>query len=191
MKLELLATGIGMLGVAANVIIYQQRTGRNLLICKLLSDILWAIHYLFLGGYSGFAVACVGIIRESVFLNQKHKWAQGKRWLIVFIALSVVSAFFTWKSPMNMLPAIASVLSVFGFWRNNPTLSKILAFPISFCMLSYDIYILSYMGIANEAFTLISAIISVIILLRTKNRIKKSCFEAIKSRKDYGEWKNY
>ena len=43
-------------------------------------------------------------------------------------------------------------------------------------MLSYDIYILSYMGIANEVFTLISAIISVIILLKAKKSDKKELF---------------
>ena len=169
MVTQIIASLVGALGIGANVLIYQQKTGKNLLIYKLISDILWATHYLILGGFSAFAIACIGIVRESIFLNQKHKWAQSRIWLLVFVLLSLVSAALTWKTLMNLLPAIASVLSVFGFWRNNPTLSKILAFPISLCMLTYDLYIMSYMGIANEAFTLLSATISVIILLKTKN----------------------
>lgn len=169
MVTQIIASLVGALGIGANVLIYQQKTGKNLLIYKLISDILWATHYLILGGFSAFAIACIGIVRESIFLNQKHKWAQSRLWLWVFVVLSLTSAALTWKTLMNVLPAIASVLSVFGFWRNNPTLSKILAFPISLCMLTYDLYIISYMGIANEAFTLVSATISVIILLKTKN----------------------
>lgn len=169
MVTQIIASLVGALGIGANVLIYQQKTGKNLLIYKLISDILWATHYLILGGFSAFAIACIGIVRESIFLNQKHKWAQSRIWLLVFVLLSLVSAALTWKTLMNVLPAIASVLSVFGFWRNNPTLSKILAFPISLCMLTYDLYIMSYMGIANETFTLLSATISVIILLKTKN----------------------
>ena len=176
METQIIASLVGALGIGANVLIYQQKTGKNLLIYKLISDILWATHYLILGGFSAFAIACIGIVRESIFLNQKHKWAQSKLWLWVFVVLSLGSAMLTWKTVMNLLPTVASLLSVFGFWRNNPTLSKILAFPISFCMLSYDIYILSYMGIANEAFTLISAIISIIILLKTKKSTKKELF---------------
>lgn len=168
METQIIASLIGVLGIGANVLIYQQKTGKNLLIYKLVSDILWATHYLILGGFSAFAIACIGIVRESIFLNQKHKWAQSHIWLWVFVVLSVLSAALTWKTLVNLLPATASVLSVFGFWKNNPTLSKFLAFPISLCMLTYDLYIVSYMGIANEAFTLISAIISVIFLLKQK-----------------------
>ena len=136
MPTQIIASLVGALGIGANVLIYQQKTGKNLLIYKLISDILWAIHYLILGGFSAFAIACIGIVRESIFLNQKHKWAQSRLWLVIFVVLSLISAVLTWKTPMNVLPAIASVLSVFGFWRNNPTLSKIIAFPISSCMLS-------------------------------------------------------
>ena len=165
---KIIASFVGALGIGANVFIYQQKTGKNLLIYKLISDILWAAHYLILGGFSAFAIACIGIIREIIFLNQKHKWAQSRLWLCVFVAFSLISAALTWKNMMNVLPAVASVLSVFGFWRNNPTLSKFLAFPISLCMLSYDLYIMSYMGIANEIFTLVSATVSVIILLKAR-----------------------
>ena len=69
---------------------------------------------------------------------------------------------------MNLLPAIASVISVFGFWRNQPTLSKLLAFPISFCMLTYDCTVSSYMGIVNEVMTLLSATVAVVWLLKEK-----------------------
>ena len=167
---SILASVVGALGIGANVWIYQQKTGKRLLVFKLISDVLWALHYLLLGGFSGAAIASIGIIRESIFLHQKYKWAQSRLWLLLFVGLAVGSAALTWQSPMSILPAVASLLSVFGFWRNKPTLSKILAFPISFCMLTYDIYVWSYMGIANEAFTLVSATVAVILLIVRSRR---------------------
>lgn len=160
----LAASLVGALGIGANGLIYQQKTGKRLLLCKLLSDLLWAAHYLLLGGYSGFAAACIGVVRESIFLHQRFRWARSKGWLLLFAALAVGSAAVTWQTPMSLLPALASLLSVFGFWRNHPTLSKILAFPISFCMLTYDVYVVSYMGIANEVITLLSATVAVMVL---------------------------
>lgn len=171
--MRIAATLIGAMGIGANGLIYQQKTGKKLLLYKLLSDLLWAIHYLLLGGYSGFAVACIGVVRESIFLHQRFRWARSKGWLLLFAALAVVSAALTWKTPMNLLPAIASLLSVFGFWYNRPALSKILAFPISFCMLIYDFYVFSYMGIANEVITLLSATVAVVLLLKEKQIDKK------------------
>ena len=72
---------------------------------------------------------------------------------------------------MNLLPATASVLSVFSFWRAKPKLSGILAYPISLCMLTYDIFIFSYMGIANEIFTLLSTTVSIAINQKRKSKL--------------------
>ncbi len=175
MKTAIYITGtvLGALGILANAIIYQQKTGTKLLIWKMISDVLWTLHYLILGGFSAAAIAFIGIIRESIFLNQKHAWARSKLWLLLFVALSIGSAALTWQSIISILPATASVLSVFGFYRANPILSKILAYPISLCMLAYDIFILSYMGIINESLTLISTTIAVVTMIIAANKHKK------------------
>lgn len=169
----IIATTIGALGIGANAVIYQQRTGKRLLIWKLISDVLWAAHYLILGGFSAAAIACVGIVRECIFLNQRRAWARSKLWLLLFVALSIGSAALTWDSAISLLPATASVLSVFGFWRANPTLSKILAYPIAGCMLAYDVCILSYMGMINEIFTLTSTTVAVITLISASLKSKR------------------
>ncbi len=171
MEIQIIAFIVGALGICANVVIYQQKNGKYLLVYKLISDMIWAMHYFLLGGYSAMVVACIGIARECVFLNKKHKWAQSDLWLLLFVLLSVGSAALTWKSPMNLLPATASVLSVFSFWRANPKLSGILAYPISLCMLTYDIFIFSYMGIANEIFTLLSTTVSIAINKKRKSKL--------------------
>ena len=160
---------IGVLGIAANMIIYQQKKGKNLLLFKLVSDFLWFAHYFLLGAYSGAAIAVIGIFRESVFINQDKKWAKGRYWLIIFIICSMVSSIFTWKSIFSLLPAIGSVISVISFWKNNPKLARFLALAISACMMTYDIVCGSYMGIANEIFTICSALLGIF----RYDRIKK------------------
>ena len=171
---SLTAMIFGALGVAANVIIYQQKSGKKLLFYKLVSDVLWMCHYLCLSALSGAAIAAIGIIRETVFLNQERKWAQGKIWLLLFVILSLISAVFTWKSPFSLLPAFASVLSVFSFWKNKPELARALAFPISGSMLTYDIFCSSYLGIANEIFTLGSAVVGIFRHKEKKQSPKKA-----------------
>ena len=162
--LEIISSVIGGCGILANAIIYQQKAGKRMLVWKLISDILWAAHYFTLGGISAGVIACIGVVRESVFLNKGKKWADSKLWLLFFVVLSIVSAIFTWKSPMSILPVLASVISVFSFWRAKPLLSKLLAYIISACMLSYDILVLSYMGMINEVLTLISTTIGIVTL---------------------------
>lgn len=158
----MLAFIVGALGVGANIVIYQQKGSKQLLLYKLLSDFLWAFHYYLLSAYAAMAVAIIGIFRETVFLNQDKKWAKSKWWLVFFLACSVTSAIVTWKNMFSILPAVASVLSVISFWRNRPNFTRRLAFPISFCMLTYDVTCDSYAGIINEIFTLVSATVGVI-----------------------------
>lgn len=168
------ATVFGALGVLANAIIYQQKTGTKLLIWKICSDVLWMLHYLILGGFSAAAIAFIGIVRESIFLNKKHAWARSRLWLLLFVALSISSAVLTWQSIISILPMTASVLSVFAFYRANPVLSRILAYPISLCMMIYDIFILSHMGIINETLTLISTTIAVVTMIIARNNHKSN-----------------
>jgi hypothetical protein len=153
---------VGILAIAVNIIIYQQKKKNRLLLFKLISDFLWFLHYLLLGAYSGAAVAAIGIFRETVFINQDKKWAKGNYWLLIFIACSIFSSIFSWKGIFSLLPAIASVLSVISFWRSNPKLTRFLALAISACMFTYDVICGSYMGMANEIFTTASAIFGIL-----------------------------
>ena len=156
------ASVFGFLGIGANIVIYQQNNGKKLIIFKLISDIIWAVHFLLLNANSAAGAAVLGIFREIVFFNQDKKWAKSKSWLIFFLGCSIAVAILTWKNIFSLYPAVASALSVISFWKKNPKLSRGLVFPISACMLIYDITCGSYFGIVNELLTLTSASIGII-----------------------------
>ena len=159
----------GALGVAANILLYQQKSGKKLLAFKLISDILFALHYFFLNAYTAMCIALIAIVRELVFLKQNKNGTRKNVWLIVFFLCGIASAAVTWKGPTSILPALASAISIFSFWRGDPRLSRILAFPISGCMMTYDFTCGSVMGIVNETLTLISAAAGVIRFRREQN----------------------
>lgn len=154
---------LGILGVMINLIIYQQTTSKRVLLFKLLSDIVWAVQYLLLGGYTGFCIACIAVLREAVFYKVNRKSPAGVICLILFAMASILSAVLTWSSPVSILPAIASLISVFGFYFAIPTLSRILALPISLCMGIYALEVGSYLGVANELITVASALLGILL----------------------------
>ncbi len=129
----------GFAGIVCSVVIYQCKTRRSLLAAKLASDVIWFMYYFLLGAYSGAAVAAIGMAREVVFINRKKKWAAHPAWLALFILLSIAAAIYTWKNAFSLLTMAASILSIIGFWVGKPALSRVLAFPISGAMLTYDI----------------------------------------------------
>ena len=166
----MLSTVFGVLGMATTVLIYQQKTRKGLILSKLLSDVIWFLYYICLSAYSGAAIAVIGMIRELVFINREKKWAKHPIWLVFFLMLSFVSAIITWKNIYSVLPCIASAISVISFWIGNPRLSRKLSYPISACMLTYNITSVAIIGVINEIFTIISSIIGTIRLDRKKGK---------------------
>lgn len=158
----MLAIFTGILGIAANCIIYQQKNGKNLLLWKLISDVLWLLHYLFLSAYSGCAVALIGVFRELVFYRENKKGRKNPFFLFFFIMVTICSSVLTWKGIASVFPAAASIISIAGFWKANPKISRKLAFPISGLMLSYDLTCNSHMGIVNEILTMCATAIAII-----------------------------
>lgn len=107
-----------------NALIYQQRSRKTLLGAKLLSDIVWTVHYAMIFAWNG-ALACgISIAREIVFINKEHKWAKSSLWLAFFVLCAAVSAIFTWKGIVSIFPTLASIVSVFVFWIGNPIIAS-------------------------------------------------------------------
>ena len=169
----MIAAALGIIGILANVMVYQQKTTESLLHWKWISDVIWGIHYFSLGAYTGFAAAMIALFRESVSLCRKHKWAQSRLWYVFFILLGICSAVITWNGIFGILPAVGSVISIISFLHGNPRVTRVLAFPVSGMMLTYDVIFHSYPGIVNEVFTLISATFA-IITLHVKTKTSKT-----------------
>lgn len=152
----------GALGIGSNVFIFQQKTGQRLIAAKLISDTFWVLHYIFLGAYSGVAVAGIAALRELVYLFKEKKWASSPLIPVFFMGCAIGSTVITWAGPISLLPLLASLIAVAGFWRKSPRLSRLLAYPIATSMLIYDIFCGSYLGIVNESFSMISATVGII-----------------------------
>jgi glucose uptake protein GlcU len=88
---------IGAIAIIINFLIYQQKKRKNVLKVKLISDISWAMHYGFIGAFSGMAVATVGTARETTFLLTEDKKDKRKYFLIVFAIISIVASSLTMK----------------------------------------------------------------------------------------------
>ncbi len=140
--------------------IYQQKTRKGILLSKLSADICWVIHYLCIGGTAGAIPNLVGIFRESVFVNRKnHKWANYIFWPVVFILINFCLGVMTFHSVFNVLPIAASALVTVLLWIDNPKLTKLMSIPVCTAFMIYDFYIGSYIGIINEAISMLSILI--------------------------------
>lgn len=163
----------GILGMLANFTVYQQKEQKKLLIAKMTADFLWALHYAFLLAWNGTVLCGIAFSRSFVFLNEGKKWANKKIWLAVFLVLGIGLNVAAWKNLFSIFPCLAGILAVVSFWQSRPIVSKILAYPISLCMIVYDISCHSVLGLISESIVLTSCTIS-LLLVKAKNAKKKS-----------------
>lgn len=170
--LVVLSYVFGVFGVIINFTLYRQKNRKNLLGAKLISDIIWGIHYILIPAYNGAITCGISTVREIVFLNKKHNWAKSKLWLVFFILCNTVSIISGWNGIYSVLPACASIVSVIVFWIGNPNLTRCVQIPISVSFLIYNFTHNSYMGIVNEVLSLIS-IVTFIIKEKKQSKSKK------------------
>lgn len=151
-------------GIGAMVclfLIYQQKTRRNILFCKLGADICWVVHYLMLGGIAGAIPNGVGIFRELIFLHRKSKkWAASLLWPIFFILVGWGLGLRTFHSFYNVLPIAASTFVTISLWIDDPRLTKMISLPVCAAFFLYDLSIGSYIGMVNESISIISIAVS-------------------------------
>ena len=164
---------VQLFGVGAMIslfLIYQQKSRKNMILCKLSADIFWIFHYFFLGATAGMIPTLVGFLREIVFFyRKKKKWANTTLWVAVFILINLLLGVRTFSEWYNVIPIIASPFVTFSLWLNNPKLTKIISAPVSVSFLIYDIYVGSYIGVINESISILSIIIYFSINIKGEN----------------------
>ncbi len=155
-------------------LIYQQKSRRNILLCKLGADICWVVHYLCLGGIAGAIPNGLGIFRELVFIQRKRrKWANGLWWPALFILLGWALGLRTFRSPINILPIAASTFVTVSLWLDHPRLTKLISLPVCAAFLVYDVFIGSYVGVVNESLSILSILLS---LIKEGRKMKNNVF---------------
>lgn len=144
------------------VISYQQKSHKNILAFQMVSGLLFTVHYLLLGAYTGAIMNLLGALRSLVYSNRGKKWSSSIAWPIGFSIAFLISGILTWDNVFSVFPLIAMLMSSIVLWIEQPKINRILSLPTSGCWLIYNIKTLSYPGIITEIFVLSSIVIGII-----------------------------
>lgn len=156
MKVAYWITGIIALAICLAMFTFRKK--RHIQIAKLASDMVWALNFVFNGGYAGVVQNLFGAVRDSVFLcrTDERKWAQSIWWCVVFCALFATLPLLSWEKDgaKSIFLAVSSVISTISFFVKNPQLTRYLSLPVMALSMGYAI-------IVNNTFNIVSNCISV------------------------------
>lgn len=154
---------IGWLGMAAFLISYQTKSNRKLFALQALGAGLFCLQFCLMGAYSGCFSLVLTLFRSLLLRKYREwKWVQWYGWSFVFVAGFLGIMFLTWAGPVSLLAFTASVVSTLCYWTNNPGKIRLSNLCVaSPCWIVYDIIVGSWGGVASEAFTMVSILISI------------------------------
>lgn len=133
------------------------KTKTQILFLQTISFFFKSIHYLLLGGFSGFLISLVSMIRNIIFL----KIEKTILWLITFIFLYLLMGIYSYENIFSVLPVLATIIYTLTVNKNNLLYLRTGLIITSIVWLIYNIYINSYSGIIVQIITLVSNMILV------------------------------
>lgn len=154
--MDLIIQLIGFAGMIVIISCFYCRRHKQVLLIKLIADVLWMLHYFLLGAFSGAATNLICCMRETVYMVEKNE-KRRYMWLVFFILLNWIGAFLTWKGIWNILPATVSTFGAYSFWQKNVKVTRKIGILNGVLMFIYDIFARSYIGMVSETLTIISA----------------------------------
>lgn len=155
----IIAQGIGIVGTVLCLIVFHMKDMKHLLKIKLGADIVWAVHYLILGAYAGFATNVLIMFREIFFLCRKQE-KRGKTVLVVFMVLNWIAAALTWQGVFSLIPAAATTLATISFWQKSITVARIVAVVNNILMFTYAFCVGSYANMLSETLAFASVLLA-------------------------------
>lgn len=162
--LKIVGECIGLVAVAEGFFVFLSNRRERILIFKFISDFLWLLNQLCLGGYTGALLNFVAMGREVVFYNRdKRRFAQSILWLYFFLAVTVASPLFSLISGKEgwyaILPALGSVAAVIGFYSRRPAVTRYTSFAANGLWLAYDVIVGNITATVSCAILLLSALV--------------------------------
>lgn len=182
--MEIVAQAFGILGMICNILVFQQKTHKRVLIWQFFAASTFAVNYLLLGALVGGMLNIVGALRSIVFFFKEKTKANSIWWLIFFIFAFGASypltfvAFGTEASTKNfiieLLPVIAMIIATISLRLGSAKGVRLLSLFSSPMWLTYNCFSGSIGAIASEILNLISIIVGIIRLDIKKQKKKDS-----------------
>lgn len=154
---EILSQIIGILALCVTIICYQFNDQKKILIMQIIASILFMTNLALRDAMAGALLNIHGICRALVFYQRgRRKWADSPLWAIFFSVLAVVCVIVTWKSPLDILPAVGTIFTTVAYYMTDAKWIRRLTLPSPPMWFVYHLSTGNIGGVLNEIFVTVS-----------------------------------
>ena len=177
---ELIAQIIGIIAMAFNILSYQQKRQRYIILWQLLGTTLFSLNFFLLNAYTGALLNAIGAVRAIVFLNKKTLKTDHPLWLIGFVSVYITSYILTFtlfqkdftalSALVELLPVIGMTATTVAFRSKTAKTTRLLGLVSSPAWLVYNVFAKSMGAILCAAFCMVSILIGYLRLDKEKKQ---------------------
>lgn len=153
----------GLIVSLAIVISMQLKDIRKVLVGQLICNSVGALSYILVGGLSGCGIYIVALLQSIVYFVFRIRNKKAPLFMaFVFLVLFLLCSFTTYKTPIDILSAIAAVFCALAITQEKPSVYRILILINGLIWVVYDLNVGAYTMILSHALTVLSALIGII-----------------------------
>ncbi len=149
-----IAYGVGVVAAVLAIVAYQCKNRVSLLIVQSVCSAFWMLYFLMIGAFIGMAMNFYNVIRNLVFSQkEKHKWANSKIWLFVFLAIILTFCLLTFNNWYDVISIIGTIILTVGNFCSSKKTILTLSFVAMPMWIVYGVFAGSYVGLVSDTFT--------------------------------------
>lgn len=152
----------GIISICLKIIELQLKRRNYIILFSIGSAIGWVIYFFLNGNVASSLVSTVAIIQAIIFYQRgKHKWAQSKFWLFLFLAVQVLICIFTFKDWTTFLSVSAGLFGTLAYFVMKEKVYRYLILCSLICWLlnsTFNFYLIAFLA---DTLSTVSIIISI------------------------------
>lgn len=152
----------GIISICLKIIELQLKRRNYIILFSIGSAIGWVIYFFLNGNVASSLISTVAIIQAIIFYQRgKHKWAQSKFWLFLFLAVQVLICIFTFKDWTTFLSVSAGLFGTLAYFVMKEKVYRYLILCSLVCWLfnsTFNFYLIAFLA---DSLSTVSIIISI------------------------------
>ena len=154
---------IGFAALILCIIPFQFKRHKNIVRCKMFSEILFAVQYFLIGpeAYTGAWLDLLSGGRNFLFYKLVEKKKSTLPVIVVFSALMIALGIYSWSGWLSLLPIFAKVISTVSYGMKNERLLRYITLPSCILWVIYNISVGSWEAMIGDTLSLVSILIAI------------------------------
>lgn len=159
--MQILIRLLGIVGLVLCIIPFQFKKHKNIVLCKMASELSFSIQYFFMGAFTGAWIDLISGFRNFLFYKLVEKKRSTVPFMIIFSIFVIIIGVFSWDGYISLLPIAAKVITTISYGLKNEKYLRLITLPSCIFWITYNITIGGWEAMIADFLALCSLIIAI------------------------------